>query len=237
MTPLELHKLNTRQISELIKETPSCGHFYENYCEWTSARLGRIFGTSKAFCNLECRKFGPYSGKNFSNENQIKFLQNAWVITNPTGGKEFANKVLRHHYQMPVDIEIPDSYAGIKRSLSFLDNKSGYLGFYLTGSVIIKTATKPPKDYDIVLKFDSIKSILNANLNDNLPKNIDGIKTDYFYYIGDNPEVYFACMDVEKKILYTSPWFDLKIRDIDKEIKIVSVDSKFKSILSFVLSV
>jgi hypothetical protein len=226
-----------KELSELIKETPTCGYFYNNHCEWCSARLSRVFRMSKAFCNLKCKDFGPYSGNNFTSENQIKFLQLIWNKVNPTGGLIFANKVFEHHYKMPVDIEIPLDYEIIKKDLNFLKDIKGYLGFYLTGSLIIKGATKPPKDYDIVLKFDSIKSLLEANLSKILPEKINEIKTDYFYYIGENPEVYFACMDVENKILYTSTWFDLKIRDIDTNIKIIQTQPKFEEVLKGIVNV
>ena len=110
-----------------------------------------------------------------------------------------------------------DIVADVRQALAFLWDVPGFLGLYLTGSVILRIG-KPQKDLDIVLRFADTKSAIAAG---NLPEKIAGIKTDFFYYIGADADIFFACLDCEQKRLILSGWFPLKIDSIDPGIEIV----------------
>ena len=111
---------------------------------------------------------------------------------------------------MPCDIIIPDEWYMIKEKLKYLYELKGFRGILLTGSIIISNEIGPIKDFDIVLSFDDMKSVLDhADVINNLPQKIGRTPVDYFYYLGENPDLYFASLDCDKKILYTSKWFSL----------------------------
>lgn len=135
--------------------------------------------------------------------------------------RAFYEKIIAK-YQTLTSIGIPPTYDSIKSALSSLWKLDGFKGILLTGSCIVSNGPWPPKDYDIVLQFDTLANVVkNAEAIKALPEMIGGIKTDYFYYLGDNPDLYFVSLDCENKILYTSKWFELKLVSLQEGITVV----------------
>lgn len=134
----------------------------------------------------------------------------------PLGDNNLARRVLKN-YSRPVDVHIPALWPPVKQALAYLDGLPGFRGLMLTGSMILRTDIVP-KDLDIVLRFNTAADALKCP---ELPKQIAGIKTDFFYYIGEAPDVYFACLDCEARKLYVSSWLPLKINSIETGIDVI----------------
>lgn len=224
-------------MNNVLKEINSdinCCYYKKNedeplgYCQFLTNVIGRLYQTNSVFCNLTCKKCGPYNNTDLTKEQEVEFIRKGWnrlfPILSGIAEKAFVNSNLN------ADIYIPEIYDDIKKNLDFLKEIDGFEKIYLTGSIILKNVRKPPKDIDIVLKFNSLEKYLNFKSKNLLPKKIKDIPVDYFIRIGiknDNPEVYFVCLDVEEKILYTSKWFDLKLNSIEEGIQIVYQSSEY----------
>lgn len=202
-------------LSESVRIFPPCEHLSGNRCEWISAKLGRLYGVSPILCNHTCKRFGPYQGKQPADE--VAFLRQMWKRHSPAGDGNLLRRVLSN-YNKPADVHVPEIWQSVKRDLAYLDGLPGYRGAMLTGSAILRRNSKL-KDLDIVLRFDSAAKALLAI--GSLPEFIDGIQTDFFFYVGENPDVYFACLDCEQRTLYVSRWMPLKIASITPGIKVV----------------
>lgn len=206
---------------------PKCEHLLDNpfsdkpskTCSWVSERVGRVYPTSQAWCNLVCHKVGPYCGQKEAESQE--FLKRSLLRHTQIMNKAFYEKIVAK-YQTPTDISIPSTYESIKQALSSLWKMDGFKGILLTGSCIISNAPWPPKDYDIVLQFDTLANVIKGvDAIKALPKEIGGIKTDYFYYLGENPDLYFVSLDCDNKILYTSQWFELKLNKLQEGITVI----------------
>lgn len=217
--------------SESVKRFPDCPHRNGFACSWISERIGRLYGVNPLICNHVCKSAGPYCGQPATNEES--FLAAMWRRSSPLGDANLARRVVVN-YSRPVDIHIPKLWPEIKKAITFLDGKAGYAGAMLTGSVILRIDTAP-KDLDIVLRFDTAANALLALQG--LPQKIAGIKTDFFYYIGENPDVYFACLDCESKKLYLSGWLPLTINSIEDGIEtILAPESRFGEMVRSLLA-
>jgi len=219
--------MTSPEFSDELSTFPECPHLLDNpfslqptkCCAWVSERVGRVYPTSQAWCNLVCQKVGPFKGQKEAESQE--FLKRSLIRHSQIMNRSFYEKIISK-YQTPTDIVIPSTYESIRNSVSSMWNISGFKGILLTGSCIVGNAPWPPKDYDIVLQFDTLKTVVdNAATIKALPASIDGIKADYFYYIGDNPDLYFVSLDCEKKILYTSKWFELKINSLQEGITVI----------------
>lgn len=215
------------ELHKALSEFPECPNLLDNpfslqagkACSWISERLGRVYPVSKARCNLICKMSGPYCGKEPTNPQ--KFIKEALIAHSQIINRTFYEKIVKK-YQLPTDIDIPEEYPTIKESLSDLWTMKGFNGLLLTGSCIVKNLPKPPKDYDIVLSFDTLENVINqAEIINDLPKTINGVKCDYFYYLGENPDLYFVSLDCDKKILYTSQWFELNLKSLGEGITVI----------------
>lgn len=199
------------------------------YCKFLTNSIGRLHPTNKSFCNLKCRNFGPYNGKVLSPDCEKEFIITSLKKYNPffVIDDNFIIRVL-NTYKLPVDIIMPIEYNSILESLNFLYNISGFNDILLTGSMITANASRPLKDYDIVLWFNELEDYLDNRVNNNLPRFIDGIKTDYFIIIGNKDislsSLFFCTISPKNKILYKSKWFELNLRSTPDNFKIV--DSK-----------
>lgn len=200
---------------ELVNKFPDCPHRVENYCGWISERVGRLYGVSPLICNRVCANAGPFCGN--PPKAEATFLKKMWSRMSPLGGENLARRVVAN-YAKPANIIIPPIWQEIKISLASLAEASGFKGLLLTGSVILNRE-QLPKDLDIVLHFQTAADAVRCNVT--LPKFIAGIKTDYFYYIGNQPDVYFACLDCDAKKLYLSRWLPLTIATIDPQIEVI----------------
>ena len=187
------------------------------YCKHMTNKIGRLSPTSKIFCNTICKKCGPYNAKPINREDEkeftIKYLKSCpdFIFS-----KKLLEKIMIN-YQLPMNIIIPNEYREIKTSLDFLNEYGGFRGVMLTGSLITSTAKKPPKDYDIVIWFSSIEDFIKHDIKKILPKEIQGVKTDYFYYFGEESNLktlFFTTLDVDNKYLYVSEWYRMKILSI-----------------------
>ncbi len=201
-------------IKNPSKNFPICQHRTGRFCGWTSQRIGRLYSVTPLICNLPCWKYGPHNGKEA--EDEKTFLAQMWNRNSPLGDQNLARRVVSN-YSKPADIHVPKIWPEIQERLGYLSGIVGFRGVMLTGSVILRRDA-PLKDLDIVLKFDNVASALVAK--DTLPKTIGGIKTDFFFYIGD-ADVYFACLDCEERKLYLSRWLPLKIASIDEGIEVI----------------
>lgn len=201
--------------SELLNTFPVCQHRTANFCNWTSQRLGRLYSVTPILCNITCRKFGPHDGQPPADE--PRFVGQMWQRISPLGEKNMARRVVAS-YQVPADIHVPALWPEIQERLGYLSGIVGFRGVMLTGSVILRRDATL-KDLDIVLRFDNVASALVAR--DTLPKTIGGIKTDFFFYIGETPDIYFACLDCEERKLYLSRWLPLKIASIEPGIDVI----------------
>lgn len=216
-----------------LSEFPPCRSLLNNpfsikqpamACAWISEKVGRVYPTSTAWCNLVCKKTGPWCGQQVSGD---EFLKRSLIRHSQIMNGGFYKRILSK-YQTPTDISIPSTYPSIKEALKSLWGLDGFKGILLTGSCIVSNAPWPPKDYDIVLSFDSLKSIVkHADAIKSLPEQIGGIKTDYFYYIGENPDLYFVSLDCDNKILYTSQWFELKLNKLQEGISVIHKSPPF----------
>lgn len=202
-------------LSESLKQFPQCANLSGSACEWISQRVGRLHLVSPLICNHVCKAKGPFCGQ--APKDAAGFLQDMWQRASPLGDANLAQRVASN-YARPADVHTPAIWQSVKQALAGLEGKPGYLGAMLTGSAILRRSA-PLKDLDIVLRFESAASALR--LAGELPKEIDGIKTDFFYYIGKSADVFFACLDCEARKLYLSGWLPLTIRSIDPDIEIV----------------
>lgn len=212
-------------IFEQLKSKTVCKNLLiddsENkYCKFLSNKIGRPQVVSPPFCNIKCFNNGPYDGKELSADQERKFVIDSFNRTNPMFmiDKKFIKKVITK-YNMGVDIIIPENYEDIKNSLEFLTNVKGYQKFFLTGSGITSNATRPLKDIDIVLWFDTMEDYLLTDIKNQLPKEISGIKTDFFFGSGDIEDIhsmFFCHLSVDDKKIYGSRWFQLKLKSLPK---------------------
>lgn len=202
-------------LSDSLRTFPQCSQLSGSACEWISQRVGRLYLVSPLVCNHVCKLKGPYCGNEAASPEG--FLQAMWQRSSPLGDANLARRVASN-YERPANVHIPAVWAEVKAALAHLDNLPGYLGSMLTGSAILRKSGAL-KDLDIVLRFDSAAAALRHTAN--LPKEIGGVKTDFFYYIGKAPDVFFACLDCEARKLYLSGWLPLKIETIEAGIEIV----------------
>lgn len=144
-----------------------------------------------------------------------------WERSSPVGDNALARKVARN-YARAADIHVPALWPQIAEALAWLHRIAGFGGIMLTGSVILRRADSY-KDLDIVLRFDDINGAITVK--DHLPETIAGIKTDFFYYIGERPDVYFACLDCEARKLFVSRWLPLTINSIEAGIEVIEQGS------------
>lgn len=200
---------------ELVNKFPECPHRVENYCGWISEKVGRLYGVSPLICNRVCASAGPHCGKPAIAEES--FLKKMWSRMSPLGGENLARRVVAN-YAKPANIIIPKIWPEIKNALAGLQSESGFVGLLLTGSVILNRP-QAPKDLDVVLHFQTAADAVKCKQR--LPETIAGIKTDYFYYIGNQPDVYFACLDCDAKKLFLSRWLPLTIESIAPGIEVI----------------
>jgi hypothetical protein len=206
------------------------------YCKFLTNNIGRLHPTSKSFCNLKCRNTGPYNNRDISSEEEKTFIISTLKKYNPFFNiqKEFIDRVLKT-YRLPVDIVSPEEYYDVKKCLEFLNQYDGFKKILLTGSIITKNATTPLHDIDIVLWFSNLEVYINNNIVSKLPKEINGIKTDYFIIIGDKDislsSLFFCCVSPEDKILYKSKWFELDLRSIPDGFTIIDAECEYFDIV------
>jgi hypothetical protein len=207
-------------LIELAQNFPDCPHLMreQHACSWLSGKLGRIAYTSPIFCNFECINKGPYCGQ--APKQEEEFIYNAWFRA--TGiDINFARRIL-NHYNLPANIVIPPEWSAIKSGLAHLYKDKNLRAILLTGSVITDLR-RPLKDYDIALWFYDIKPVIinNKIIRDGLPKEINGVKADYFFLSGEkSPDTFFISLDPESKIMYTSHWFDSKKVSVSSDISV-----------------
>ena len=203
-------------ILNSIKQFPACTFLQGNNCNWITNKVGRLYPTSKAFCNIKCKKNGPYCGQQITLNQERDFLKRG------------------------VDIIIPEIFGVIKQDLNFLKSISSFKTILLTGSMIVKYPISPIKDYDIILWFSSLNDKIKTELYDKLPKQINNVNIDYFFQVGINndiPDLHFACIDPENRIFYTSRWFKMNVLSIENDIKIIDrYNEYFDNILQEVIA-
>lgn len=215
-------------LSELAKTAPKCQHLVNGrYCDWLTGKIGRPYPVSPIFCNFSCKRRGPFCGQTPAPDALRDFLVEAWWRSSPIESAAFAKRVL-NRFSRPVEVYIPEAWQQISEQLAFLKSLPGFKRLLLTGSVIVK-GDVPVKDYDVVLWFDGLKSILDADLAAKLPKTINGVSVDYFYNTSADevPDFYFASLDPENKILYTSRWFNIKITGVQEGITVLQKKVEF----------
>lgn len=218
-------------LSESLKSFPLCSNLSGSACEWISQRIGRLHLVSPLVCNHVCKAKGPFCGQ--EPKDAVGFLQDMWQRASPLGDANLAQRVASS-YERPADVHTPEIWQSVKQALAGLEGKPGYLGAMLTGSAILRRSA-PLKDLDIVLRFEDAATALRYA--GNLPKEIAGIKTDFFYYIGKSADVFFACLDCEARKLYLSGWLPLKIKSIDPDIEIVQApESRFGAMVKRMLA-
>jgi glycosyltransferase involved in cell wall biosynthesis len=181
-----------------------------------------MYHVSPMFCEMTCKRTGPYCGKQISDEEELKFLHTGWWRLPPINNAEFA-KTVRDRYTKEYDIHLPPEYPAIKEALKELWAFPGFKGIFLTGSLVAKNAPRPLKDYDVILWFEDVASALAAKKVYTPPKFVDGVRLDCFYNIGPGPapDAYFAALDAEKKVLYLSRWMKLNVREVFDGITVV----------------
>lgn len=202
-------------LSERLNKLPECQHRTENFCGWLSQRFGRLYSVTPLLCNFTCARHGPYCGR--QPENETGFIRQMWKRNSPLGDGNLARRVMRN-YSRPVNVHVPEIWPKIRECLNWLESISGFRGLMLTGSVILRRA-ESMKDLDIVIRCDNVQTAIT--IKECLPSRIEGIKTDFYFYVGDNPDVYFACLDCDAKKLYVSRWLPLTIASVEAGIEVV----------------
>ncbi len=228
-------------VVNISNETfPQCPHLHKfdyerrhnflagkvNLCSWCSDRLAKEFEVAPLFCKNVCKQQGPYCGKTISPEEEQKFLAKAFfykfIILGATN-LNFIKKILKS-YMKEMDVQIPSVWPDIKKATEHLHKFPFFTGVRLTGSIVSKKDTY--KDYDIVLCVTDIVKAHEEKFLDNLPEFINGVRCDYF--ITNSPEnvLFFICLDCDKKILYTTKWFELKLKSISPDITVIKCETK-----------
>ena len=206
------------------------------YCKFLTNSIGRLHPTNKSFCNLQCRKNGPYNGRILSVDDEKEFIISSLKKYNPFFiiDDKFISRVL-NIYKLPVDIIMPIEYDDILDNLKFLYDVVGFNDILLTGSMITGNANRPLKDYDIVLWFNNLEDYINDKVKDNLPKSINGVKADYFIIIGDKDislsSLFFCTISPKNKILYKSKWFELNLQSTPDNFTIVESKCEYFDII------
>jgi len=195
-----------------VHQLPDCPHRQQRYCEWVTDRLGRLYGISPIFCNFACSQCGPYCGRPVTPEQERQFIKVSWERMQQTpsfGDGSFASEILQR-YQKRAEIWIPPEWPLIRDTLLPIVNGPGLRALGLTGSLIVKNARKPPKDYDVVIWYRSLKEYLAADFmqrDQRLPKQINGVAVDYFDAVAERPSAFFVTLVPETKTLHASRWF------------------------------
>jgi len=222
-------------LSETVCSNLVIGQDNTRYCKYLTNSVGRLHPVGKSFCNLTCKKTGPYNNKQLSPEDNRAFIIKSLKGYNPFFyiDQKFIDRVLKT-YKLPVDIIIPDEYNNIKKHLNFLNDFKGFKKFLMTGSAITKNAKRPLKDLDVLLWFNNIDGYLNVKNSNILPISIDGIKVDYFVVIGDELQLsalFFCCLDVEDNKLYKSKWFELNLTSSPVDFEVVDAECEYFDII------
>lgn len=216
--------------SKLLEET-NCKYLLvedngNRYCKFLSNKIGRPQIATKSFCNLKCKESGAYDGRELSAEQERDFVVGSLRRTNPLFmlDKAFLGKMLEK-YVKKADIIVPEIYPEIKKALEFLNTAQGFKKFYITGSAITSNASRPLKDIDILLWFETMEDYILSGIKKNLPSEINGVKTDYFYGSGDFDSLcslFFCHMCPEEKKIYSSKWFNLNLSSIPEGFTVVN---------------
>jgi len=191
-------------------------------CEFISARLGRPFIVGEEYCEKSCKIIGPYHGRALTPEAEDKFMVQSFrcmfdiIGLKPAPGW-FIKKVL-NAYKSKMDVAIPPVWSTIKAELSYLYKEPYIKNILVTGSLVSKR--EQHKDYDIVLCITDFRAIGNADFYNKLPRTINGVPVDYFITNLQESVLFFITLDCDRKILYTSSWFDLKLSTIAPNITI-----------------
>jgi hypothetical protein len=194
----------------------------DEYCIFLSNRLGVEYKTCDKLCE-SCKINGPYNNKQISKEEEKKFVINSI--------KEFNKDLLKllystlEDYELIYDIEIPLFYKKLKEKLFFLKDCKGFEKFTLTGPCITQQKSEKSNNIDIILWFDSMENwILNKKfIIDKMPSGIEDFTLNFYFYTGNEKEtsnLIFFQLDVENKIIYTSKWFESKLRKVPENFKI-----------------
>lgn len=201
---------------------PECPFRTENYCSWLSERTGRLYHVSPIWCRACCGSGGPCGGRQITQAQEIEFLHASWWRLPPINNAAFAKSIIER-YKKPYEIQFPKQYDEIKRALEPMRSLPGFRGILLTGSMLARNAPQPLKDYDVILWFADLKSALASQKVYRPPEFVGEMKMDYFYNVGGDkaPDVYFASLDPERKILYTSRWFKMNIAAVHDGIVVV----------------
>lgn len=217
-------------IKDKINQKIECSYrltdeLENNYCKFLSNKLGRPQIVGKTFCNLKCRDIGPYNEKKLNEEEERDFVIRSLNRVNPAFimDKKFIGKII-NKYSLPVDIIIPDEHESIINHLKFLNDIKGFKKIYFTGSCVTSNATRPLKDIDVLLWFDSMEDYILTDVKSKLPKSINDIKMDYFFGSGDVENlssIFFCHISVEDKKFYASKWFKPNLRSLPEGFEIV----------------
>ena len=216
-------------LLKATQEFPRCPHLWSEHrcCLWLSERLSRKITVSPITCNFDCQQSGgPYCGRPISDQNAVDaFAFNHWFARYSYNSPDFAKRV-RNHYEQVARIAVPPEWPAIKNALDFLYQNQTFVRILLTGSVITD-APRPLKDYDILLIFDSMRTVIEREqeMHQRLPKTIEGVGVDYFFSAAPSdeiisPDTFYVQLDPENRVLYTSRWFRLRLKSLAPDIKL-----------------
>lgn len=202
-------------------------------CDYASSRLGRPFVVNSDYCEKSCKVFGPYGGRVITEENHTRFMVQSFrcmfdiVGLKPGKPGWFVKKVL-NAYKSKMDVCIPDAWSDIRKQLSHLYDLPFITKILVTGSLVSKRTSH--KDYDIVLCITSYRDINDKEFYNKLPRRINDVPVDYFITSQQESVLFFITLDCDKKILYTSKWFDLKLSTIESGIAVQECNTQNMSV-------
>lgn len=213
-------------IEQINQKIDCCNHIKQNnsYCKYLSEKTGRLFPVSKAFCNLYCRKVGPFDNRELTYEESYKFTSTgiekniSYVMNKPLIKKILIN------YSLPISIVVPKIWEDIVKNLEPFKEKIGFKEILLTGSIITSTAKEIPKDLDIVLYFDDLNADIIKTFDKKiLPETICNIKTDYFLCFKQKHAPFFTQLSPNEKKVYVSEWYTPNIVSYPDDFEIIYI--------------
>lgn len=115
---LQTTSSNEENIIRMLETPVQCKYLATDstlknvYCEWLSKKFNTKWTTNKATCNLKCRKFGPYDGRDITIDGENRFISSLpKKIIKPKTFKdvEFLPNMARllNYKELPLSIIIP----------------------------------------------------------------------------------------------------------------------------------
>jgi hypothetical protein len=207
----------------------TCEYLNGKTCDWISNKIGKSVATNSGFCHHVCGRLGPNSKKEFIPE---RFLAEAFVTQYaPLPFADRFVKKVRNSYKREGTIRIPMEWYLIRKELYHLVESGKIKGILLTGSLIVGEVSGH-KDYDIILVIERLSEM--ESLKKELPVEINNKICDYYFCEKAGNDLFFISLDCENKKLYTSFWFEPKLKEIMDNIELISPPEDSKKVIEIV---